>query len=187
MKNSFLIILLVSAWTVCNSASGEGANLFKLKGASLGMNESEIKKLLPTAVCDTNQSLPKAGIAIYEVSDDENPPSKSTFTFLDGVLIRVKAIYSQKDLAKIGGFKTLTERLTEKLGTPNQSNQLLGSVIGGKEQLGDFIWIFKSEDTLYELKAELIDGKTSSTFYAGRSTLCHEFQERRKNKAAVGF
>ena len=187
MKNSFLISLLVCAWTVCNSASGEGANLFKLKGVSLGINESEIKKLLPTAVCDTNQSLPKAGIIIYVANDDKNPPNNSTFTFLDGVLIRMEAFYSDKDLSKIGGWEILRERLKQKLGTPTSVDLLRGGKVGGTIFLGGATWNFKGEDTFSDITAKLNDGKSSATFYTVRSSLWQTLKERQKNESPVGF
>lgn len=187
MKKSALLFFFVFTWLICNQAFGESTNVFRFKGVPLGITEPEIKQLLPTASLDTDRSSAKTGILIYAVKDDENPPGKVTFTFLDGSLIRMEAYYSDKDLAKIGGWEILRERLKERIGNPSTTDVLRGHKVGATMFLGGAFWNIESEDTSYDVTAKLIDEKASATVFAVRSSLWQKLKERQKSESQVGF
>ena len=178
------ILLLLIRTIVPVSAQDPAA--FRFKGLALGVSEGQFIDLhIKAAVSELSDR--KSGIVIYKSTAEDSSPKNSTYLFLDGLLIRIDAVYSKEELDQIGGIDILIARLIERLGKPSASNTLNGHQVGNTIFLNDAFWDFDDLHHAFSISLRLVNNVPSALFYATDSHGWDEYNKRKAKHADTGF
>jgi hypothetical protein len=159
----------------------KAAKEFIIEGIGFSATPQTIRTKWPNAERVAKESNSKIGVEVLFVSETQNTDAMQ-FTFLDGKLMKIQALYQPARVKKMGGWETIAEKLVAKLGKADADSEVIDDD-PKSEKIADFDWVIPEAERWFSY----VVSKKSALLTICDIELARKKEAKEKAAADTGF